>query len=274
MASHMQQLAGKTDIKGAVNTVSLLLIFLLSIAAFTLGSLYFELKYKHQLLVEEVAELKGSQILFMVPDEQAEVMANWMAENPVFVQSFAERARKGEITTMPVGDGSVEQDIVKQAVQTVTADANSEQAGDNQKVATDLASSIETAAASVPVSKVPATKALATIELTGDALNESATPVNAAVTMNSKPSAPASNEESNEATSAVLDAAAVATPVKAQMLSVAANEVNNETATVVLDAAAVAIPVKAQMLTVSEDGVKLISLPHGGIRITTRTLEE
>ncbi|MCL1050679.1 hypothetical protein L2755_13760 [Shewanella abyssi] len=293
MASHMQQRAGKTSIKGAVNTVSLLLIFLLSIAAFSLGSLYFELRYKHQLLVAEVAQLKDSQILFMVPDEQAEVMANWMAENPVFVQSFIARARKGEITTMPIGDGSVEQNIAKQAVQTVinaavNMDSTPPTSASNEvsnEVSNETATVVLDAAAVVIPAKVQMVTVAANdvnnetnIETATVVLDAAAVVIPVKAQMVTVAANDVNNDVNNETATVVLDAAAVVIPVKAQMVAVAANEVsndvNNETATVVLDAAAVVIPVKAQMLTVAADGVNLISLPHGGIRITTRTLEE
>ncbi|PKG56575.1 hypothetical protein [Shewanella sp. GutDb-MelDb] len=234
MASQLQYLRGKKSIKGAVNTVSLLLIFLLSIAVFTLGSLYLELRYKHQLLVGEVTELKNSQILFMVPDEQAEVMAQWMANNPVFVQSYAERARKGEITTMPLGDGRAESvarlesvapdngaitintattqlgavNIAKQIIQEVTANTIDERASDSDKIATNI------------------TKDRVAVDIKGE------TPP-----------------------LAIIDA-------------------DSKGAEVILDEPQLTLPVKAKRVTIAEDGVKLISLPHGGIRITTRALEE
>jgi hypothetical protein len=258
MASKLQHFVSKASIKGAVNTVSLLLMFLLSVAVFTFGSLYFELRYKHQLLVDEVAQLKDSQILFMVPDEQAEVMAKWMADNPVVVQSFAERARKGEITTMPIGDGSVELDIgavavntakvqvslldmAKQIVPAVTANANSESVDESRKVVTNMETD---SAANLPVSNVAVTEASAEIKALPVLVNTAVAADSATVKINGSPP---------------------------QLVS---NEANNSEAEVMLDDAMLTIPAKAQMVTVTEDGVKLISLPHGGIRITTRALEE
>ncbi|MFT5789964.1 MAG: hypothetical protein ACI8SJ_002087 [Shewanella sp.] len=234
MASQLQHLRGEKSIRGAVNTVSLLLIFLLCIAVFALGSLYLELRYKHQLLVGEVTELKNSQILFMVPDEQAEVMAQWMANNPIFVQSYAERARKGEITTMPLGDGRAESvahsesvvsnngavrintattqlgalNIAKQIIQEVTANTIGERASDSDRVATNI---------------------------TKDR---------------------------------------VAVDIKGETPSLAIIDADSKGAEVILNDPQQTLPVKAKRVTTTEDGVKLISLPHGGIRITTRALEE
>lgn len=166
-----------------------LLIFLLSIAAFTLGSLYFELKHKHQLLIDEVAQLKASQILFMVPDAQAEVMANWMVQNPTFVQPFAEQAREGQVTTMSIGDSRAEN--------------SSEQVNEHDSVATKMAADIG---------------------------------------------------------------------IKNKVLAI--NTVKIKDPSVVLEDTPVTFPKKVQKVSVAEDGVKLISLPDGGIRITTRALEE
>ncbi|MCL1057858.1 hypothetical protein L2729_07555 [Shewanella gelidimarina] len=234
MASQLQHLVGNKSIKGAVNTVSLLLIFLLSIAVFTLGSLYLELRYKHQLLVGEVAELKNSQILFMVPDEQADVMAQWMANNPTFVQSYAERARKGEITTMPLGDGRTESVARLESVEPDT-DAITINTATAQLGAVNIAEQM--------IQKV-----------TANTIGERA------------------SDSDRLATNMTKDPAAA--DIKGTSLPLATIDANRKGAEVILDAPQLTPPVKAKRVTINEDGVKLISLPHGGIRITTRALEE
>lgn len=229
MANKQRQYDCKANSKGAVNTVSLLVMFLLSIAAFVLGSLYFELRYKNQLLLDQVAELKDSQILFMVPDEQAEVMANWMAENPVLVQSFVARARAGELTSMPIGDGSIEQ-------LTQSSTAQSDQAKPQNGVTADK--SIDNTAAD------PLTIDSEDIIVAGSD--------NRLLQQDDSPSV-----DTEQATVLLED------PSTAKY---DASEIIPETI--------YTLPDKAQMLNITEEGVKLISLPHGGIRITTRALEE
>lgn len=245
MASKQRQYECRTNTRGAVNTVSLLVMFLLSIAAFVLGSLYFELRYKNQLLQDEVAELKESQILFMVPDEQAEVMANWMADNPVFVQSFVARARAGELTSMPIGDGSVEQLIQNSITQ------SNQSAPENS---TTVGKSIDNTVLEPSTIESAKLKAVAT-----------------------------ENRSLHENDSPSVDAVHVTAKIDGQELAAenaydkqpkesytAAEEASNE----LVPQTIYSLPDKAQMLNVTEEGVKLISLPHGGIRITTRAIEE
>ncbi len=245
MASKQRQYECRTSTRGAVNTVSLLVMFLLSIAAFVLGSLYFELRYKNQLLLEEVAELKQSQILFMVPDEQAEVMANWMAENPVFVQSFVARARAGELTSMPIGDGSVEQLIQRSITQSNQSEAESSIAADNSIENTVL----EPLTIDSAKSKLPTTDNRLLQE---NDLPDIDTAHVVAKIDKQEPAAEYADDRLLQESNAVVEQA------------------NNELAPQMT----YSLPDKAQMLNITEEGVKLISLPHGGIRITTRAIED
>ncbi|MEZ9596473.1 hypothetical protein AB4298_17750 [Shewanella sp. 10N.261.52.F9] len=203
--------------RGAVNTFSLLIMFLLSISCFTFGSLYFESSHKNKLLSAEVDKLKDSQVLLMVPDEQAEVMANWMANNPDFVQSFIEKARQGETTLLPIGPGveqpvshignsqqaSIEQAVDQKAAKTLNKSKTMEQ---------DYAQETERSAAIKPLEVKP-----------------------------SQEKAGVSNKASN------------ALQAKTQ---------STEPVT------------KAVTLTETDDGVKMIRLPHGGVLITTREPSE
>ncbi|MGS0682896.1 hypothetical protein ACVBIL_17290 [Shewanella sp. 125m-7] len=196
--------------RGEMNTLSLLILFLLSIASFTFGSLYFESQHKNKLLSSEVQKLKNSQVLLMVPDEQAEVMANWMAENPHFVQSFVDKAKQGESTVLPIGPG------INQAEQAQTQRPKTQRpymSTDVQQVSNKTVS-----ASSVEKERLNNQSQLA----------ESATKNKVGVANNNNNNTSANNLQ--------------------QPKSVKVNE--------------------------REDGVKLISLPHGGIRVTTREPEE
>ncbi len=93
-------------VKQSMTTQQMLLVFLLVIAVVCLASLYFDLAKKNRELNAEVIELKASQVLLMVPDEQAEQIANWLAKYPEQTKAMAARAAKGEDITMAFGPGT------------------------------------------------------------------------------------------------------------------------------------------------------------------------
>lgn len=59
-----------------------LMLFLLTIAVIFFAGLYFETLRKNTKLEAEVARLESTQVLLMVPDEQAEDIANWLKQHP------------------------------------------------------------------------------------------------------------------------------------------------------------------------------------------------
>ena len=192
--------------RGASNTLLLLAIFLLSVTAFSFGSLYFDSQHKVKVLTAEVNELTKSQVLLMVPDEQAAVMANWMANNPEFVQGFVDKARKGEATVLPIGPGAAREVVDSKAL--------------NQQKAQHAAQS------SAPVAREGYFNGS---EQAIDKLVES---------------------EADD-----LKPSTVSKDIKSQ---IAANDAVNQH------------PAQAVTVLESDDGVKLIRLPHGGVRVTTR----
>ncbi|WOT06270.1 hypothetical protein [Shewanella youngdeokensis] len=202
---------------GTANTIYLLIIFLLSVTIFTLGSFYIELKNKNALLRERVAELTDSQVLFMVPDEQAAVMANWMADNPEFVQSYVSQARNGEPTVMPVGAGAIEEP------DSVATNTNVE----------------------VPPREAP-------LELV---MPDTARLIDARK----------SNAEIVELKNAGVEHVDVSKAIALEPISEAGAKASIGVGSE---------PAAAIKMKVDEDGVNYISLPHGGIRITTRAPED
>jgi hypothetical protein len=60
----------------------LLCLFLMSILCLVLGSLYLDARNKMALLNKEVSQLQQSQVLLMVPDDQAVVIADWLEKHP------------------------------------------------------------------------------------------------------------------------------------------------------------------------------------------------
>ncbi|WP_394496127.1 membrane anchored protein in chemotaxis locus [Shewanella sp. ENK2] len=90
----------------SMSTQHMLVVFLLVIGVIALGALYFDLAKENRELTKQVEELKASQVLLMVPDEQAADIANWLAKYPDQTKALAARAADGEGITMTFGPGS------------------------------------------------------------------------------------------------------------------------------------------------------------------------
>ena len=86
-----------------VSSIVLLLFFLLFVCCFATGSLYLELRHKNALLEEKIAKLEESQVLLMVPDEQAQAVADWMESNPEFTRSILKQAQPGAEVRVQIG---------------------------------------------------------------------------------------------------------------------------------------------------------------------------
>ncbi|GGZ40949.1 hypothetical protein C8J23_12073 [Shewanella chilikensis] len=59
-----------------------LALFLCLVALLVVAALYWDLRQKNRQLSEEVTQLESSQVLLMVPDEQAAIIADWMSRHP------------------------------------------------------------------------------------------------------------------------------------------------------------------------------------------------
>jgi hypothetical protein len=94
--------------RGESSTFSIVVILLLSVAVFTLSSLYLETRHKNDLLVLEVERLEKTQVLLMVPDDQAEVVAKWMSENPDVTENILNQAKPQQEVKVSVGPGNEE----------------------------------------------------------------------------------------------------------------------------------------------------------------------
>ncbi|MEC4726489.1 hypothetical protein HWQ46_13110 [Shewanella sp. D64] len=92
------------------STFSIVVILLLSVAVFTLASLYLDTRHKNNLLLLEVERLEGTQVLLMVPDEQAEVVAKWMSENPDATKTILTQAKPKQEVKVSVGPGTDEKE--------------------------------------------------------------------------------------------------------------------------------------------------------------------
>jgi hypothetical protein len=86
-----------------------LCLFLMSILCLVLGSLYLDARNKMTLLNEEVSQLKQSQVLLMVPDDQAVVIADWLEKHPKQTNALIDM-----FATAPIKEGlQVEDEAVK-----------------------------------------------------------------------------------------------------------------------------------------------------------------
>lgn len=66
----------------------MLALFLMTVAIFVLAGLSIDLYRKNEVLKVDVQRLENSQVLLMVPEEQAELIANWLEQHPTQTQSL------------------------------------------------------------------------------------------------------------------------------------------------------------------------------------------
>ncbi|MBE7213893.1 hypothetical protein MK852_06560 [Shewanella benthica] len=210
-----------------LSTSSVLIIFLLSLAVFVLSSLYLETRHKNELLLLDVERLQQSQVLLMVPDEQAQALATWMAQHPEATQTLVSQVKQGEKVTLEVGPGVNNTDV-----QTASAVASPLALVDEGNTQVSVPLALE----HVPLQYVP----LDPVPLK----------------LSAKPS----------------DGTHKQPQVRVeQAISLIANDLSLDDVSETLSNVADTMPkAKASTLSVDEDGVKVISLPHGGIRVTTR----
>ncbi|RTR39386.1 hypothetical protein EKG38_10660 [Shewanella canadensis] len=212
-----------------MNTFSILIIFLLSIGVFVTTTLYFDVRHKNTLLLSEVERLQSSQVLLMVPDEQAEAVAKWMAEHPNATQELLSHAQPQQEVKVTVGPG------VEVSEATAHKTSQDESRNTAQLSQDDIV---------VPSSIARTPNKQSDERLTdGDSVNE-------ATDLSTHSSQTPSNIPEAELAS-TLESGGVKSEV---------------------DGSGVQKELVAVPLTISEneDGVKVISLPHGGIRVTTR----
>jgi len=107
-----------------------LMLFLLLLAVIVFASLYFDLLKKNDLLKADIKRLESSQVLLMVPDEQAEDIANWLSQHPDQTETIIEFAGQNNksidsqsdidtspksvlLTPQPLTDKSVEKNSIQ-----------------------------------------------------------------------------------------------------------------------------------------------------------------
>ncbi|NRD73365.1 hypothetical protein HQQ94_08935 [Shewanella sp. VB17] len=99
--------------KRKLNTFSIVVILLLSVAVFVLTLLYLDVWRKNTLLALDIERLESSQVLLMVPDEHAEAVAKWMSENPEATKKLLVQAQPKQKIKVNFGpDTGLEKDHV------------------------------------------------------------------------------------------------------------------------------------------------------------------
>lgn len=208
------------------STFSVLIIFLLAVAVFVSSSLYLETRHKNELLLLDVERLQQSQVLLMVPDEQAQALATWMAQHPEATQALVSQVKQGEKVTLEVGPGVNSADV-----QTASAIAS-------------------------PLALVDQSNTQVSVSKNLPPLLLAHTPLDPAQTQIAKAS-DGSHQPPQERVE--------------QAISLIANDLSLDDFSEKPSKLVKTMPkLKAATLSVDEDGVKVIRLPHGGIRVTTR----
>lgn len=86
-----------------MSTNSVLIILLMAIAILCLGALSLDYRHKNSLLREDIKRLESTQVLLMVPDEQAEAIATWLASHPDQTKAMLQLAAPGEQKAVAIG---------------------------------------------------------------------------------------------------------------------------------------------------------------------------
>ncbi len=84
----------------------MLVFVLMAIAIISLAALSLDYSYKISLLREDVKRLESSQVLLMVPDEQAKPIADWLASHPDQTKALLKLATPGEPKQITLGPES------------------------------------------------------------------------------------------------------------------------------------------------------------------------
>jgi hypothetical protein len=87
----------------SLQTKQMLGLFLSFIAILVLGSLYADAHRNVALLEQDVAQLKASQVLLMVPDDHAANIANWLTQHPEQTQAIITSAAKAQAPSVWFG---------------------------------------------------------------------------------------------------------------------------------------------------------------------------
>ncbi len=215
-------------VKRKVSTFSILIIFLLSMGFFATTSLYFDVRHKNTLLLSEVERLQSSQVLLMVPDEQAEVVAKWMSEHPKATAELLQHAKPQQEIKVTVGPGAEVSESAAHKTSQKESPTVAQMGQDDIVVPSSIARASDKNIAEPLTDRDPPSNTTDLSLLSAD-------------------------------TNATIPATELALPLQTEGVK---NDGGGGKAEKEL-----VVPL---IISENEDGVKVISLPHGGIRVTTR----
>lgn len=92
-----------TKVTVPVSTNIVLIMVLMGIAIVCLGALSLDYHRKISLLRDDIKRLESTQVLLMVPDEQAEAIATWLASHPDQTKAMLKLASPGEQKAVTLG---------------------------------------------------------------------------------------------------------------------------------------------------------------------------
>ena len=74
-----------------------LALFLITTAFLSVSALYFDLRKQNADLLHKVETLKASQVLLVVPDEQADALSEWLNSHPESIETLIRQGKdKGQ----------------------------------------------------------------------------------------------------------------------------------------------------------------------------------
>ncbi|GGP38439.1 membrane anchored protein in chemotaxis locus [Shewanella algicola] len=88
------------------STKLMLVLFLCCITIIVLASLYVDARRKMALMTQDIEQLKSSQVLLMVPEEQAANIANWLSQHPEQTQAIIDTGTQDEAKSVLIGPGT------------------------------------------------------------------------------------------------------------------------------------------------------------------------
>ncbi len=107
-------------------------MLLLVVASVTSVSLYFDAVKKIELLEFQVSELEKSQVLLMVPEDQAQALATWLDSHPEQTQAIFDMASQTPNQAVTVEQQSVPPKAETEATSNLEGNSQKEQKGANQ----------------------------------------------------------------------------------------------------------------------------------------------
>jgi len=89
--------------KAQISTNVVLIMVIMGIAIVCLGALSFDYHRKNIKLRADVKRLESTQVMLMVPDEQAQVIADWLATHPEQTKAMLKMVAPGEHKAVTLG---------------------------------------------------------------------------------------------------------------------------------------------------------------------------